>query len=107
MCLLWQSAPYCNHLVSLVAPTLLCMTCHALICQTVKQHCPIMEQAALDPPLLPALQGPPPPDVAELHRQVATAQANALSSAEALATAQQQVRHKQTVGSAFACPVQA
>ena len=62
-----------------------------------------MEQAALDPPLLSALQGPPPPDVAELHRQVATAQASALSSAEALATAQQQVRHKHTGGSEFGC----
>lgn len=65
---------------------------------------PITEQAVLDPPVLPALQGPPPPDVAELHGQVAAAQASALSSAEALAMAQQQVTHKQPGGSALAHP---
>ena len=58
-------------------------------------HPSIMKQVSV----LPALQGPPPPDVAELHSQVAAAQASAQSSAEALATAQQQVRHRHTGGS--------
>ena len=84
--------------------TLLCMILPCPVLPNIQAALPITEQAVLYPPVLPALQGPPPPDVAELHSQVAAAQASALSSAEALATAQQQVRHKQPGGSTCARP---